>query len=143
MYKEMIVAVVLSLFGIWDIKKRAVPTIFLVVGLLMSILCGVWECVSGCREWFSICCGILPGIVMLVVAWLTDMMGYGDGMVLILMGILYGYKACFFVLCISLFLLSIVSVILLAARKVKRNTKIPYIPFLGLACLVKWGAGFI
>lgn len=142
MYQEVIIAMSLVLFSIWDIKKRAIPTVFVLAGLLLAIAYGISECVWGQKHWLWIFEGILPGLGMLIVAWVTRMAGYGDGMVLLALGILYGYKICFFLLCVSLFLLAIFSAILLVAGKVKRNTRIPYIPFLSLACLLNWTVDF-
>ena len=74
--------------------------------------------------------GMLPGIVLLLVAVATKKAGWADGVVLLLLGLLWGARECTVSFALSLFAISIVSLILLALRKVDRNARLPYLPFL-------------
>ena len=140
---ETVIMVVLCLFSIYDIRKYAIPAVPALAGLLLSVVYSVYGCVAGSRDWIDILCGLLPGAGMLMVARVTDKAGYGDGIVLMALGILHGFRDGLFLLCSSLLLLSLCSVILLAMKKVKGNSRMPYIPFLGMVYIMKWGAKLI
>ena len=88
--------------------------------------------------------GTLPGLFLLGVARLTPKMGYGDGMVLNLVGLRVGYARCVALLCFSLLLLSLCSVVLLLCRRVKGTTRMPYLPFLAASyvweCVLQMGS---
>lgn len=77
---------------------------------------------------------IMPGAFLLLLAWVTkESIGYGDGVSILLLGGMAGFRNCVWVLCFSLILLSVAGLILLVIRRVNRKTKIPYLPFLFVA----------
>ena len=74
---------------------------------------------------------ILPGAVLLILSFLTEKkIGYGDGMVLMLLGCMEGIRMAFLVFCIGLFLQSLFAVGLLIAKKADKQSCIPFVPFL-------------
>lgn len=81
--------------------------------------------------------GLMPGLIFLLFAWLTKKVGYGDGWLLLILGFVLGYYQCVTILMISLLLASITAIILLVFYHVKRNTKLPFIPFLTAAICIK------
>lgn len=74
--------------------------------------------------------GMLPGLAMLVVARITGKAGYGDGFVLLNVGLWTDYKTCILVLCFSMLFMSCFSIGMLLTKKANKQTKLPYIPFL-------------
>ena len=80
--------------------------------------------------------GAIPGILILVLGAVTKKTGYGDGIALLLVGMLLRDGKIFLLFGISLFLISVSSLILLVFKKVGRSTKIPYLPFLTAAWLL-------
>ena len=76
--------------------------------------------------------GMLPGVGMLLVARFSGAAGYGDGLVLVGLGMLLGIWRVLLLLAGSLFALSLVSLLLLLLGKVRGNTRIPFLPFLDL-----------
>lgn len=116
--------------SIMDIQSRRVPVWMLVVeGSLAAaaVICQFW---TGDVKLFDALTGILPGIGLFLIALTTKKVGTGDGIVLIFLGVMSGWGKSMMIFGISLFLISICSVLLLILRKVKRNTGIPYLPFL-------------
>lgn len=73
---------------------------------------------------------------MLVLARVSGMVGCGDGWTLVNIGLFLDYKTCILIWIISLFLMSLFSVGMLMAGKARRDTRIPYMPFLVLASLL-------
>lgn len=116
-----------------DLKKRKVSMWSLLVGVVAATVIVLIEFVTGQKEIRELAFGVVPAIIMLVTAKLTQKVGYGDGIILLVIGMLYGYGTAIFLLCASIMLLALISGILLVAKKVGRNTLMPYIPFLAIA----------
>ena len=108
------------LFGIsvMDIRSRRVPVWLLVLGGIPGVVAGI------CRNGgdFSMILGALPGLLLLATAFATKKAGYGDGIVLSLLGIAVGSRKSLLLFGISLFLTSICSLVLLVLRKAVRDT---------------------
>lgn len=135
--KVVVTGVYLIALAIRDIRRRSVPRWSLAVGLAGAMVYALMALWQGHMGIVDILLGMLPGLLLLALAWLTRKIGYADGMVLLLLGVLYGYGQAVFVLCISMLLVSALSMILLALRKVRRNTQIPYLPFLAVVFLIQ------
>lgn len=126
------------MIGIWllvmsilDIRKRTVPVWLLVLG-------GILAAISVCQQnaFLAMGMGMLPGIGLLLIAFLTKKAGYGDGIVLVILGMVSGGGESLLIFSISLFLSAIFSMVLLVLRKAGRNTRIPFLPFLTIGWLL-------
>lgn len=112
----------------FDLKWKRIPRSVLAVGIIFMIVCMLiqqkevgWELV-----WT-----VMPGIALLFIAWGTrESIGYGDGISVLFLGGMTGFRNCIWVLCISLFLISLSGLFLYVLKKVNRKTKLPYLPFL-------------
>lgn len=120
----------LLVVSIFDIKEKAIPVLFLVVGGILAGVGAVYSVIVGEVSWYLPLLGMMPGAALLVIARITEKMGYGDGIVLLMIGGLIGYRGSLLVLCMGSFFASIFCVVLLAVRKVKKHSRIPYVPFL-------------
>ena len=81
--------------------------------------------------------GIIPGIFIYIISILSDeKIGKGDGIIILLTGVLFGGLITIFALGISLFVISLFGVTLIFLRKYKRNLKIPFIPFFSVGILI-------
>lgn len=75
--------------------------------------------------------GVLPGILVLVFSCLSrESIGKGDGYLLCITGAALGFEQSMAVLLFGVLLAGICAGILLSLRKVKRDTKLPFVPFL-------------
>lgn len=82
--------------------------------------------------------GTLPGIFLLTVGWATGQeVGYGDGIVLLVIGIYLGFSAGISIFLTALLLITPVSLFYIACKKAGRRKKLPFIPFL-LAGYLLW-----
>ena len=81
--------------------------------------------------------GIAPGIFVLAMSYvLGGKIGKGDGYLLCISGIALGFRQNLAVLCYGVMLAGIAAAVLLLLRKAKRDTKIPFVPFLTAAYLL-------
>lgn len=134
---ELVIGLYLGVLGIWDYKKRSVPMVLLIVGGILMFGIGILRWVGGELSYIEIIMGILPGIFTLFIAWITDKVGYGDGIVLVQMGICMGYRRGMILFCASMMLLFLCCLVLLCIKKVGKNTRIPYFPFLAFSYLIQ------
>ena len=133
------VFVYLGVSACWDLRYKRIP--WSVQGMGM-----IFVCISLIvrREELTplYLLAFAPGIILLVLAWATpESIGYADGIGVVILGGMIGFRGCIGVLCVSLFLVSIFGICLLILKKVTRKSKIPYLPFLFLAqsCVVALG----
>lgn len=75
--------------------------------------------------------GTLPGIFLLTAGWSTrQQVGYGDGIVLLVIGIYLGFSASLSILLTALLLIAPVSLFYIVCRKAGRKKQLPFVPFL-------------
>ena len=117
-------------------KEKAIPWLFLICGGVCVGIGLVYGVVTEDVNWYEPVLGMVPGVILLVIARVTGKMGYGDGIILMMIGCVTTYWGGCVVLCLSSFLAAVFCVVLLAFRKVKRHSRIPYVPFLtGAYCI--------
>lgn len=116
--------VVLSCVDLRERKIPLIPTLILGVGFLMYRL---WNGVPLAE----VAAGVIPGGILLLVSLVTEeSIGYGDGLVLLILGVLCGVMEAVAVLGMALLLAAVLSIVLLVLRRVGRKTKLPFLPCL-------------
>lgn len=129
---EVMKVVTLGVFllteGVRDFKMRRISMISVVVFAAIGIMMQLPQIKENC---ISILGGILIGIIFIGLAKLTkEKIGYGDGWVLVVTGIYIGFYGNMSLLALSLFIASVVSIILLLCKKVGRKTELPFVAFM-------------
>lgn len=85
-------------------------------------------------ESISAISGAVPGIVLGIISWITrEAVGYGDVWIITLLGIYLGIWDTVTLVCIAFFFSSIAAVGCLVWKKFRRDTRIPFVPFLTAA----------
>lgn len=143
MIKMIGLAVWMTTLSVCDVRKKSVPLWLLWVGAGMAAAVILHEIIEGQLQIISMIKAILPGAALLFLAAGTGKAGCADGLILIVLGIVEGHPGSLIVCMISLTLTAAVSGILLMAKRVKRSTKIPFVPFLEAGWIIgsfgKWG----
>lgn len=126
--KNGLLLLLLGVGSVFDVKSKKLPGIVLAAGAIIGILCSdLWPYKNVGLVFLS----LLPGIGLIVLARLThENIGYGDGIVVLLLGIWKGFLNSLSVLVAALFLLSLWGILLLLSGKGHRKTRIPFVPFL-------------
>lgn len=145
MFAEIGAIILLTVCGIFDLKWKKIPVWAFVAGGVWAIICFflrcfgegdfaqsvVWQEIGGAAA------AVLPGVIFLILSFLTEKkVGYGDGLLLIILGLMEGMKAVAFTCCMGLFLQSLVAVFLVIFKKANKQTEIPFVPFLFLARII-------
>lgn len=140
MLKTTITAGYLILLGIYDGRKKEVPIVWLAVGAAAALGYEVYLYASGICTWETglteLLPSVLPGMLLLFLAGLTKKAGYADGVVILLLGILEGYKRGMVLFCVSMLLIAVFSGVLLLFRKRNGNSRIAYLPFVAAAYMI-------
>lgn len=108
-----------------DIKLKKISVVPLLVSGILSVIY-VLAGKGMSMEHFMVC--MLPGMLFLLLSLLTgEKVGYGDGAVLLVMGLWTNGFFCMMVTCMAVFLSGLYSVYLLLKGK---KELIPFVPFL-------------
>ena len=132
MWSIWIVTVWLMVSGVMDKKTRRVTVWMLALGGVLA----VWAAFCQGCGWPEAAKGMLPGAALVLIAFSTNKAGYGDGIVLGCLGMALGGERSMLLLGISLFLISLCALVLLAMRRVGKDTRLPFLPFLAAAWLL-------
>ena len=130
-----ILMIMLTIYSLWDIRKKSLPAIWIAIGLILAILTSVicrvqaGEVFLGKSVWFSIQ-GMLPGgaFVLLAIV-MKGKLGTGDGMILAVIGGMVGIKYAVVIIMVALLLAFVYSCILLVVCKKGKNHCFPFVPF--------------
>ncbi|MBO5485320.1 MAG: prepilin peptidase [Eubacterium sp.] len=125
----VIVGVILLVLSVWDVRKKTVPVIPVI---LCVVLVMVYRVFLG--EISQTLGGIGIGGLILMVSFLSGgAVGGGDALVFGMTGALLGISGNVELLLLSLILSGIVSLFFVVIKKKGRKYRIPYVPFIGIA----------
>ena len=133
---------IMTALSVCDIRIRKLPVVLLWTGMALAIirpvlvflLCGPS---SEQQRLFTVALlGALPGIAMTALSFISDKVGRGDGIVLIIVGMFENCSFVTFASCVACLALALFSGILLAMHRVGRNSRMPFVPFLTGAYIV-------
>jgi leader peptidase (prepilin peptidase)/N-methyltransferase len=138
MWIEILLLFFLVICAVWDAVKKEIPLIVVWIGMAAAVIlraAGVIETES----WEMMGAAFMPGVMFWVISYVTrEKVGYGDGWILLLIGLFIGAAKCIAVLMTALFVESIFLILLLALRKINRDKEVPFVPFLlvGLGVII-------
>lgn len=130
MWIEIFLFLFLGICAVFDGLKRQIPLIVVWMGMLTAVCLQIGG-KMGETSIFSTTISLTPGMGFFLLSFLTrEKVGYGDGWVLLMIGLFLGFYRCFLILLIGLVMESAVVVVMLALRKIERDREIPFSPFL-------------
>lgn len=127
--------------SVFDFVWKRLPLWIVLTGSVTGIVVGLSQIyIFGQRDWIDVLFGLLPGVCVTGIALVSeDGIGLGDGVVLLIIGLILGMQMTIMAAVIGLLLSTLVGVALLIFKKVGLQTSIPFIPFLTIGVMV---AGF-
>ena len=136
--------VFLAVCALEDMRTRTVPVLWLAAGAASGIIMDVWLLVKEEIQLVAIPLSLLPGMFLLLTAWLTcQKVGYGDGLCFLVVGLLLGSGSTVLVLLFSLLFASIAGIFLLLARKSTWKATLPFLPFVVAGLLAAAAGGYL
>lgn len=125
--------VLLSLFGIYafqDILQKKISLCLIIVGIISGLGFSVYEWVYIRSFCLSDIIYLFPGILLIVLSCFSSQIGLGDGLTVLIVGLFYPSLLSLVILVLAFFSLFIFSLCSYVLGKVKKNSKIPFAPFL-------------
>lgn len=138
--KQCIIIIFLFYGAYCDIRDRCISKMYLVLfGMtsLVFILNELKEKGIAIETFSKLLYAILPGIIMLAISKITqEQIGYGDGLLMMILGLYLGWKDLIVVFSISLIIIMAASVMIYIFRSKLKYKGIPFIPFLFISYLL-------
>lgn len=138
MWVEFILFLFLAVCAVFDGLYKQIPLIVVWLGMLMAVCLQIYGA-TGETGILAAAVSLLPGVGFFLLSFFSrEKVGYGDGWVLLMIGLFLGVYRCFLILLVGLLAESAVAIVLLAFRKIQRDREIPFSPFLllGLGVVV-------
>lgn len=137
MWKLILIVFWLGILAGIDLRCKKIPIWLLAVsGIIMTSVSLYQAFMVGMQD-MQLLWGMLPGVGMVLIALISKKAGWADGVVLVLLGVMVGFRACAFSFILSMLMISLVSLVLLISKRVSQNTKLPYLPFLWIGYLAQ------
>ena len=130
MWVDILLFLFLSVCAVFDGLRKQIPLVVVWLGMLTAV-CLRANGIMGEDGVTAALFSLIPGMGFFLLSFLTrEKVGYGDGWVLMMIGLFSGFSRCFLILLIGLLMESVAAVILLAFKKIQRDKEIPFSPFL-------------
>lgn len=130
MWVEIFLFLFLGICAVCDGVEREIPLAVVWMGIIAAIALHV-QGLTGDKSWLAVAISVLPGVMFWMLSFVTgEKVGYGDGWMLVMIGLFTGLWKCFLILLIGLMSESLLVLILLAVRKISKDRQIPFAPFL-------------
>ena len=132
-WQWMLLAIVLIPASIRDVRTKKINGYICLAGILAALY--IRECVLMVDS-LTLMTDMLPGIVIYLIAYLSrEKIGKGDALTLMFIGTVSGVEKVMLALFVSFSAAAVLSAVLLVLRKVKKDTKLPFLPFLSLGVI--------
>lgn len=110
-----------------DIRTHKISTRVLLAGFVMAIIFLIWGRELSVGEYLA---GGTLGIIFIVLSMISTEIGMGDGVLLMILGLMIGIRRLISVLFVALILCAIMAAVLCLLGKAKRKSRLPFVPFL-------------
>lgn len=132
--QHLISLIFLVLNSIIDVKYRKIS---IVLCLFFGMVSFAYLIYYSIFDMLSLLLGVLPGGFLVMISRITrESIGIGDGVVVIILGLINGGMKNITILMYALFLSALFSVGLLLIKKISKKESIPFIPFLLIAYIL-------
>lgn len=121
------IVLLLVYFSYEDIRFLRISVCLLLAGFVTAVIFLIWGRELSVGEYLA---GGCLGALFLLSGIVSKNMGTGDGVLIMLLGLLLGIRQLIGILFASLILCAAAALILCAAGKAKRGSRLPFVPFL-------------
>lgn len=130
MWVEIAAFIFLGICALCDSVEKKIPLAVVWLGIITALVLRV-RGLAGDGTWQSAAVSIIPGMMFWLLSYISrEKVGYGDGWMLVMIGLFAGLWECFVMIMISLLLESFVVLVLLALRRASGDDSLPFAPFL-------------
>lgn len=133
LWQWLLMAAVIMPCAIRDVRTKKINGYICLIGILGALF--IRETIFG-EDSLILLIDLLPGIVMYGIAFFSkEKIGKGDAISLMFIGATAGSGTVLMSLFVSFTIAAVLSAVLLALKKVKKDTRLPFIPFLSIGVI--------
>lgn len=130
MWIEILMFVFLGICAVYDGLEREIPLAVVWLGIIAAVVLRI-QGLAGDGTFMAAVLSAIPGAMFWLLGFISgEKVGYGDGWLLVMIGLFMGLWKCFLILMIGLVSGSIVVLTLLVFKKVSKDYCLPFAPFL-------------
>lgn len=130
-FNKVVLILFLGICAVFDIRKKEIPVILILIGIVFSFGINIWQIYDKNITIADAGASLIIGVFVICLSFCTrERIGYGDGLILIVSGLMLGFYQCFLGLCISLVFSSVCALFLLITHKAGKDSGLPFVPFL-------------
>jgi leader peptidase (prepilin peptidase)/N-methyltransferase len=131
MFFIILTMIVLVMASVHDIRKKEIPFWMLAACGSIAVLTSAVGIMDGVAAWNESVCALIPGVLLLLTAYVSRQgLGYGDGLLVLALGPIFGLERIFAGICLAFCLSAVFSLGMIAFRRAGRKASFPFIPFL-------------
>lgn len=124
---KIIILIILIYSAYTDIRTRKIMMMPIYACMLVSLI----NMITDCSGWETIAYGALPGVVILLVSFLTrGSVGDGDAYLFIVLGMLMGIRTVLSVMTISMLAAAVFAIVNLLKGKLNKKDSFAFAPFI-------------
>lgn len=128
------VFIFLTICGVQDIKRKKISVTVVILFMILGIGMDIWQQVY----WIEYLPGVfLAGSMLLFAKLSREQIGMGDGLVLLVLSLFLTGKELISVFLMALFAAASVSGVLIARKRVRRSSRMAFVPFMTAAFLLQ------
>lgn len=130
MWIEIFLFLLLGICAVIDGMRREIPIVVVWMGIAAAVILRQQGAIDE-GNWVMAALSVVPGVMFWMLSLVTgEKVGYGDGWMLVMIGLFVGLWKCFLILLIGLISESVAVLILLAVQRITGDRRIPFAPFL-------------
>lgn len=130
MWIEILLFVFLGVCAVYDGLEREIPLAVVWLGIITVVVLHI-QGLAGDGTFMTAVLSVIPGVMFWLLGFISgEKVGYGDGWLLVMIGLFMGLWKCFLILMIGLVSGSLVVLTLLMFKKVSKDYRLPFAPFL-------------
>ena len=130
MWINILLLIFVGICAVCDAAEQKIPLAVVWAGMAVAAALHVWGPLEN-QSILSAFLSLIPGMMLWLLGFATgEKIGYGDGWIVVMIGLYTNIWKCFLVLLTGLLAQSAVVLVLLTARKISKDRKVPFAPFL-------------